>query len=145
MKALIFAAMLSLSAVSFADTTIEAEQTGSELNILDLVVGIKQTYSETSGLQAKVIELLAGDGMNATRMVLAINTGYFDSKVFELDEMMVEVKRITFLAKDLIVINFTQDSFDENDNQVLVNRSLTIKVQRNADNTLADSIVILKK
>lgn len=144
MKALIIAALLSLSTISFADTTIEAHKQDSELSILDLVVGVKQTYSVTSELQAKVIELLAGDGMNATRMVLTLNTGYNDSKVFELGEMMVEVKRVVFLAKDVIVINFTQDSFDAEDNQILVNRSITIQVQRNADNTLADSIKILE-
>ncbi len=144
MKALIIAALLSLSAVSFADTTIEAHPQDSDLSILDLVVGVKQTYSVTSELQAKVVELLAGDGMNATRMVLTLNTGYNDSKVFELGEMMVEVKRIVFLAKDVIVINFTQDSFDANDNQILVNRSITIQVQRNADGTLADSIKVLE-
>ena len=127
-----------------ADTTIEAHKQDSELAILDLVVGVKQTYSVTSELQAKVIELLAGDGMNPTRMVLTLNTGYHDSKVFELGEMMYEVKRIVFLAKDLIVINFTQDSFDANDNQIQVNRSITIQVQRNTDGTLADSIKILE-
>lgn len=144
MKALIIAALLSLSAISFADTTIEAHKKDSELAILDLVVGIKQTYSTTSGLEAKVIELLAGDGMNPTRMVLVLNTGYHDTKIYELNEMMVAVKRITFLAKDLIVINYSQDSFDAEDNQVIVNKSVTIQVLRNADNTLTDSIKILK-
>ncbi len=144
MKALLIAALLSLSAASFADATVTAENSDSQIAVLDLVVGVHQTYSQTSGLQAKVVELLAGDGMNATRMVLTLNTGYNDSKVFELGEMMVEVTRITFLAKDVIVVNFTQDSFDENDNQIVVKRSLTIKVNRNADNTLADSITILE-
>lgn len=144
MKAIIIAALLSLSAVTLADTTIEAHKQNSELAILDLVVGVKQTYSTTSELQAKVIELLAGDGMNPTRMVLTLSTGYHDSKVFELGEMMVEVKRIVFLAKDLIVINFTQDSFDANDNQILVNRSITIQVIRNANGTLANSIKVLE-
>lgn len=143
MKVLIILALFSISVVSFAGTTITAETNDSRLSILDLVVGVKQTYSKTSELEAKVIELLAGDGMNGTRMVLALNTGYHDSKVFELGEMMVEVIRITFLAKDVVVINYTQDNFDENDNQILVNRSITIKVGRNADNTLSDSITIL--
>lgn len=144
MKALILAALMSLSAVSFADTTIESANNDSELSILSLVVGVKQTYSVTSGLDAKVIELLAGDGMNATRMALVLNTGYGDMKVFELGEMMVSAKRITFLAKDLIVINYTQDSFDAEENQVVVNKSVTIQVLRNADNTLADSIKIIE-
>lgn len=144
MKALIISALLAFSAVSFADTTIDASNEDSQVSILQLVVGVKQTYSETSGLDAKVIELLAGDGMNATRMALVLNTGYGDAKVFELGEMMVEVKRITFLAKDLIVINYTQDSFDAEENQIVVNKSITIQVVRNSDNTLADSIKILE-
>ncbi len=142
MKALILAALLSLSAVSFADT-IEAHNKDSELSILDLVVGVHQTYSVTSGLEAKVIEILAGDGMNASRMVLVLNTGYQDTKIFELSEMMVGVRRVVFLAKDVIVVNFTQDSFDQDDNQVILNKSITIKVKRNADNTLANTIEVL--
>lgn len=144
MKALIIFALLSMSAISFAETTIPAETNESNLAVLDLVIGIHQTYSVTSELEAKVIELLAGDGMNATRMVLALSTGYHDSKVFELGEMMVEVKRITFLAKDVVVINFTQDSFDAKDNQIIVNKSITIQVLRNADGTLANEIKILE-
>lgn len=143
MKALIVAALLSLSAVSFAQTTIEASNEDSQVSILQLVVGVKQTYSKTSELEAKVVELLAGDGMNATRMALVLNAGY-GAKVFELSEMMVEVKRITFLAKDLIVINYTQDTFDTEDNQILVNKSITIQVVRNTDNSLADSIKVLE-
>ena len=144
MKALIIFALLSISAISFAETTIPAETNESNLSVLDLVVGIHQTYSVTSELEAKVIELLAGDGMNGTRMVLALSTGYHDSKVFELGVMMVEVKRITFLAKDVVVINFTQDSFDAEDNQIIVKKSITIQVLRNTDGTLADEIKILE-
>lgn len=144
MKTLIILALLSLSAATFAGTTVVAESQDSSISVLDLVVGVHQTYSATSELQAKVVELLAGDGMNATRMVLTLNTGYNDTKIFELGQMMVEVKRITFLAKDLIVINYTQDSFDAEDNQVVVKKSVTIQVLRNADNTLADSITVLE-
>lgn len=142
MKSLIMALALALSSMAYAGSEIESSK--GELEILSLVVGVKQTYSKTSELEAKVVEILAGDGMNASRMVLVLNTGYHDVKVFELSEMMVEVKRVTFLAKDLIVINYTQDSFDENENQVVLKKSVTIKVNRNADNTLADSITIVE-
>lgn len=142
MKSLIMALALALSSMAYAGSEIESSK--GELEILSLVVGVKQTYSKTSELEAKVVEILAGDGMNASRMVLVLNTGYHDIKVFELSEMMVEVTRVTFLAKDLIVINYTQDSFDENENQIVLKKSVTIKVNRNADNTLADSITIVE-
>lgn len=145
MKTFILALALALASVtSFAETKIEAS-TG-EMQVLDLVVGIQQTYSQTSELQAKVVELLAGDGMNPTRMVLILNTGYNDSKIFELQEMMYSVKRITFLAKDVIVINYVQDNFDnmEEMNPIQVNKSITIQVLRNADGTLANEIKIIK-
>lgn len=145
MKSFILAIALTFSAVSFANDSIEASN-ASELKILDLVIGVQQTYSVTSELQAKVVEILAGDGMNATRMILVLNTGYQDSKVFELDEMMYEVKRIVFLAKDVIVINYIQDSFDDAEamNPIQVKKSITIKVLRNADGTLADKIEIVR-
>ncbi len=145
MKSFILAIALAFSAVSFANDSIEASN-ASGLKILDLVIGVQQTYSVTSELQAKVVEILAGDGMNATRMILVLNTGYQDSKVFELDEMMYEVKRIVFLAKDVIVINYIQDSFDDAEamNPIQVKKSITIKVLRNADGTLADKIEIVR-
>ncbi|AUN99666.1 hypothetical protein DOM21_02475 [Bacteriovorax stolpii] len=145
MKSFILAIALAFSTASFANDSIEASN-ASELKILDLVIGVQQTYSVTSELQAKVVEILAGDGMNATRMILVLNTGYQDSKVFELDEMMYEVKRIVFLAKDVIVINYVQDSFDDAEamNPIQVKKSITIKVLRNADGTLADKIEIVR-
>nr|BDT29848.1 hypothetical protein BHI3_33140 [Bacteriovorax sp. HI3] len=145
MKSFILALTLLFGTVSFANDSIEASN-ASELKILDLVIGVQQTYSVTSELQAKVVEILAGDGMNATRMILVLNTGYQDSKVFELDEMMYEVKRIVFLAKDVIVINYVQDSFDDAEamNPIQVKKSITIKVLRNADGTLADKIEIVR-
>lgn len=145
MKSFILAIALAFSAATFANDSIEASK-GSDLQILDLVVGIHQTYSVTSELQAKVVEILGGDGMNPTRMILVLNTGYNDTKIFELDAMMYSVTRITFLAKDVIVVNYIQDSFDNVDdmNAIQVKKSVTIKVLRNADGTLADKIEIVK-
>jgi hypothetical protein len=143
MKTLVLLLSLMLSVSSFAAQTIDAELPDSQFQILDLVVGVQQTYSQTSELNAKVIELLGGDGMNPTRMVLVLSTGYHDAKMFTLSEMMYEVNRIVFLAKDVVVINYTQDSFDQNDNQIQLKKSITIKVLRNADGTLADKIEIL--
>ncbi len=144
MKKILFVLILSLSSISFAETKIEASQ--GELQVLELVLDVHSTYSKTSELEAKVIELLAGDGMNGTRMVLILNTGYHDTKAFELQEMMVAVKRITFLAKDVIVINYIQDTFDNADdmNPIQINRSVTLQVLRNSDGTLANEIKVLK-
>ncbi|MDD4976279.1 MAG: hypothetical protein PHY93_18115, partial [Bacteriovorax sp.] len=104
-----------------------------------------QTYSTTSELEAKVVELLGGDGMNPTRMVLVLSTGnpMEENRIFELGEMMYEVKRITFLDKDLIVINYTQDTFDQNDNTIQVKRSIKIQVLRSSNGELSGEIKIL--
>lgn len=137
---------LTLSFSTFANTTVTAEENNSELQILDLVVGVTQTYSKTSELNAKVVEILGGDGMNPTRMVLVLSTGYEDTKIFNLDPMFYSVTRIVFLAKDVVVINYLQDSFD-NDvdmNTIQVKKSITIQVLRNADGTLANEVKILK-
>ena len=144
MKSLILALTLAFSATVFAGSSVEASK-GSELQVLDLVVGVHQTYSQTSELEAKVVEVLAGDGMNAVRMVLVLRTGYETAKIYELQDMMASVRRITFLAKDVVVINYIQDSFDNADdmNPIQVNKSVTIKVLRNADGSLADKIEIL--
>lgn len=144
MKTLALLFTLMISAVSFADTTIEASK--GELEILDLIVDVHRTYSQTSELDAKVFELLGGDGMNPTRMILVLNTGYHDSKVFELGEMMWKVTRVVFLAKDVIVINYIQDTFEtlEDMEPFQVKKSVTIQVLRNADGTLANEIKILK-
>lgn len=144
MKSLVLAFILAFSANVFAESSLEASK-GSELQVLDLVVGVHQTYSQTSELEAKAVEVLAGDGMNAIRMILVLRTGYEAAKIYEIQEMMSSVRRITFLAKDVVVINYIQDSFDNADdmNPIQVNKSVTIKVLRNADGSLADKIEIL--
>ena len=137
--------LVSFGSVSMADESIEAS-TDSSVQILDLIVGVQQTYSQASGLQAKVVEILAGDGMNPTRMILVLNSGYQDSKIFELGIMMYSVRRIVFLNTDVIVINYVQDDFDNMDemNPVQKNRSVTLQVLRNEDGTLSNQLKILK-
>jgi len=134
-----------LSITAYSAETIPATK-DENIRVLDLVVGIKQTYSKASELEAKVIELLAGDGMNPTRMVLVLGTGnpMEENRLFELGEMMYEVTRVTFTDIDEILINYTQDNFDENDNTIQVKKSMKIKVLRNADRTLTGEIQILK-
>jgi|GEM_PF-757669 len=142
MRKIVFVFLLSLISLSlFAKDVVKSESANSELNILDLVVDIHQTYSKSSELSAKVIEILGGDGMNPTRMVLVINTGY-ESKIFNLNQLMYKVDRITFNGIDSIVINYTQDDFDNMDdmNQVQVKKSIEIKVKRNVDKSLSDEI-----
>lgn len=142
----LLALTISVAAASAEKQTVSAETT-SGFQLLDLVIGIKMTYSKTSGLDAKVIELLGGDGMNATRMALALNTGiHGDSKVYMLDTiMMSEVTRITFLAKDVIVINFNYDTFDfssGDEKQIVAKGSLKINVKRTANGELSDTVEV---
>lgn len=141
--AVLLLCLLSINA--YSAETIPATK-DENIRVLDLVVGIKQTYSKASELEAKVIELLAGDGMNPTRMVLVLGTGnpMEENRLFELGEMMYEVTRVTFTDIDEILINYTQDNFDENDNTIQVKKSMKIKVLRNADRTLTGEIQILK-
>lgn len=143
-KILIASFLILLSLSSYADETLQSSK-DQGLIVLDLVVGIHQTYSTTSELEAKVVELLGGDGMNPTRMVLVLSTGnpMEENRIFELGEMMYEVKRITFLDKDLIVINYTQDTFDQNDNTIQVKRSIKIQVLRSSNGELSGEIKIL--
>ncbi len=146
MKSLILAIVLAFSAAAFANDSVEASGSNSELQILDLVRGVHSTYSQTSELQAKVVELLGAEGVNAIRMVLVLSNGTLDTKIFELQEMIHAVKRITFLAKDVIVINYVKQSFDASEamNPIQVNKSVTIKVLKNADGSLSDKIEIVR-
>lgn len=133
--------MMSFSA--FAADKISASK-DEAMQMLDLVVGVHQTYSEASQLQAKVIEILGGDGMNPTRMILSLSTGYTDSpRLFDLGKMMFGVTRITFLGKDVIVINYTQDSFEDADAMVPVQiqKSLKITALRNVKGELTEEIL----
>jgi len=140
--AILLLSLLSISA--FSAETIPASK-DENVQVLQLVVGMKTTYSKASGLDAKVIELLAGDGMNPTRMVLVLNTGEMTepTPIFDLGVMMYEVTRVTFTDIDELLINYTQDSFDENDNTIQVKKSMKIKILRNADRTLTGEIKIL--
>lgn len=135
---------LTLSISALASQSKVSSSNEESFQMLDMVVGITQTYSQTSELQAKVVELLGGDGMNPTRMVLTLNTGYSEkAKVFFLDYvMMYKVTRVTFLAKDVIVINYLQDSFEGEDlKQVQIKKSLKVTVQRDAKGQLTDEII----
>ena len=135
---------LALSISAFASSEKVAASKDNSLQVLDLLLGIQQTYSKASGLEAKVIELLAGDGANATRMTLVLNTHSTEeqAKIFELNEMMVQVTRITFLAKDVIVINYVQDSFEgEQMAPIQIKKSLKVTVQRDAKGQLTDEII----
>lgn len=145
MKKILAALLFSLLTFSaFSAETIPASKEDT-LRVLDLVVGVKQTYSRASELEAKVVELLAGDGMNPTRMVLVLGTGnpMEENRIFELGEMMYEVTRITFTDVDQILINYTQDNFDQDGNTIQVKKAMKIQVLRNAKRELSGEIKIL--
>lgn len=141
MKSLILAIVLSFSATAFAANSYSVEAS-EELSILSRIVGVQSTYSQASGLEARVFEVLAGDGMNAVRMAVVFSDGMGSSYGFMLDEMVRKVTRITFLAIDTVVVNYVQETFDANDNVIEVKRSVTIKVDRFSDGSIADSITV---
>ncbi len=143
-KLMLACSVLLMSMQSLAAEKIDASNDES-LQILDSVVQVHRTYSQTSGYEAKLFELLGGDGMNPTRMVLLLNTGMGgeSSQVFQLGEMMYAVTRITFLAKDVIVVNYTQDSFADSEALVpiQVKKSMKITVQKDGKGQLTGSIL----
>jgi hypothetical protein len=140
-KLLLASLLLCLSLGGIASEVISTTENDS-LKAIDLVVGITSTYSKSSELEAKIVELLAGDGMNATRMVLVLSNGDLEvgSKIFELGLMISSVRRVSFYDVDRIIINYTQDDFDENDRIIQVNRSIKLKVIRDEKGNLTDKI-----
>jgi hypothetical protein len=144
MKKIIIGLLFSLLSLSVFASEIVVSNKDENLSVLDLVISVKSTYSQSSELQAKVVELIAGDGMNPTRMVLIFSTGNPDAenKIFELPTMMYEVKRITFSNIDELVINFTQDTFDQNDNTITIDRSIKINVFRDNEGELTNEIKV---
>ncbi|MBP9681112.1 MAG: hypothetical protein KBD76_06880 [Bacteriovorax sp.] len=144
MKKFITAIIATLMATSIFATEVIKAENDSNLQILDLVIGVKQTYSQTSELEAKVIELLGGDGLNPTRLVLILGTGnpMEEKRIFSLGVAVYEVTRITFLDKDLIVINYFQDDIDEEGKTSTVKRSMKIQVLRQASGELSGEIKI---
>jgi len=134
---------LTLSFSAFAGSEKVTSSKDNSLQVLDLIIGIEKAYSETSGLEVKVVELLGGDGTNATRMTVVLNTDYTEqAKIYELGIMMSQVSRVTFLAKDVILINYLQESFEGEDMKpVTLKKSLKITVQRDAKHQLTDEIL----
>lgn len=149
-KTLAILSMMAFTSMAFAEvksSDIKATD-DKNLSVLDLVVGVNQTYSKSAGVDAKVLELLGGDGLNPTRMILILSNGRPDlgSRIFELGEMMLQVKRITFLSKNEIVINYTQHDIDPKDDSdfIIVNRSLTIEFSIEKDESISKTIKIKK-
>jgi hypothetical protein len=144
MKKFIIALFATLVTTSIFATEVIKAENDQNLKILDLVIGVKQTYSQTSELEAKVIELLGGDGLNPTRMVLVLGTGnpMEENRIFSLGVPMYEVTRITFLDKDLIVINYLQDNIEEDGKNTIVKRSMKIQVLRQENGELSGEIKI---
>lgn len=145
MKKIITALLFCLLSISaFSAETIQATR-NANVRILDRIVGLKMTSSKASKLDAKVVELLNGDGFNPTKMVLVLGAGdpTEQNNIFDLDVMMYEVTRVTFTAIDQILINYTQDSFDQDGNTSQVKKSMKIQVLRSSDGSLSGEIKIL--
>lgn len=145
MKKILSALLVVFLSFSAFSSEIVSSSKDESFRVLDLVVGVKRSYSGASSLEVKVIELLAGDGFNPTRLVLILSTGnpYEKNRIFELDAMVNELTRVTFTGIDQILLNYTQDTFDQDGNDVKVKKSMKIQVLRNARGELSGKIKIL--
>lgn len=143
MKKFVLGLVLVLASLSSFAGNIEAEKSES-FDILTRVMAVHDTSSQASGLDAKVVELLAGDGMNPARIAVVFDGGFENSKVFVLDTMLLSVSRITFSAIDTVTINYLQETYDDvSDLPIKVKKSLQIKVKRNENSELADSAEVI--
>lgn len=149
MKAFLLSALLLVSFVfgqtAYARDYIETTDL-SDVRILDLVEAVHKTYSHSSEVEAKLFELLVGDGMNPSRMVLVLNNGYGESRIFDLEILMSTVKKIHFLNTDVLVIHYIQDEFDNMEDMKIVkrNRTITLEIIRNEDGALSNLLRIIK-
>lgn len=144
MKKLFISILLSVMATTSFAGEILRSSTDKNLNVLDRVISVKDTFSKTSALEAKMIELLSSEGMNPTRVVLILGTGnpMEENRIFELEMPVLAASKITFVKKDLLVINYTQDSFNDDGQNIIVKRSIRIKVLRNEAGSLSGKISI---
>lgn len=155
MKKILFslvAIMFISSAQGKADTLKGTEDNSNLGSILHLVTSAMSTGSYTSNLTVNLLSKVGGDGMNPTRIVLSLNSTVQTSTgkepgvfIYELDTMLKKVERVTFNAKDSIVINYIQETFvDAEDAQTVkdVKKSLIIKVLRNSKGDLINQIDI---
>ncbi len=127
MKSLILFALLTISSVSFAQSSfIDADES---LNAISLVETQYKASSVESGLEASVVKLTDG------RMTLFVLSTSRDGYVFLLKEVVTSVASVEFAAKDIIVIKYVQGG---------VVKSLTLQALRFQNGTLSDSLKILK-
>lgn len=142
MKSLILFALLTISSLSFAQSSfIDARE---DLAVLGLVVTPHSDYSEANRLQASVVPLLTGDGMNAITMALVVSDGMGSSYVFELNERVYNVTSVNFTGVDIITVDYVQNSLDAAGNAVKVKGSVTVQALRYKNGTLSDSLKIIK-
>jgi hypothetical protein len=141
--------LMSLSAYSqeSGSSKLVPAETSESLQILNSVSDVHAAYSASAGVYAKVISLLEGDGTNPMRMAISLNTGEGEgsSKVYILDYiMMSSVRRIAFLTRDSIVVNYDQDSFDNSDdlNPIIIKKSVLITLQRDKNGKLTNEVLV---
>ncbi len=142
-----FLVLLLMSSTVLAQESQVKASNEERVMALSLVEKVTSVYSNAAGVRAKVIESLGGDGLNASRMTLVLENGRPESMpVFELGIMMVEVRRVTFLSLNEVVINYSQDNLDPEDDSkfVLTNRSITVKFKIESDGSIASKIDISK-
>lgn len=127
MKSLILFALLTISSVSFAQSSfIDADES---LNAISLVETQYKASSVESGLEASIVKLTDG------RMTLFVLSTSRDGYVFLLNEVVTSVTSVEFAAKDIIVVKYLKGG---------AVKSLTLQALRYQNGTLSDSLKILK-
>lgn len=139
-----FIIFIALSSFAMASTgeAITSQTSESIYEILSRVLSVQTTYSQASNLDAKVVELTGGDGLNSTRVVILFNSGNLEDKIFALDTLLFSVDRISFVEANTLLINYTQDSINKEGENIQVKKSLTIKVQRDVAGELTNNAVV---
>lgn len=139
-----FIIFIALSSFAMASTgeAITSQTSESIYEILSRVLSVQTTYSQASNLDAKVVELTGGDGLNSTRVVILFNSGNLEDKIFALDTLLFSVDRIFFVEANTLLINYTQDSINKEGENIQVKKSLTIKVQRDVAGELTNNAVV---
>lgn len=126
MKSLILFALLTISSLSFAQSSfIDARE---DLGAISLVESTLPT-TKNADLEAKVVKLVNN------RMVLVVGAKSADGYVFLLNDSVTAITNVSFTAKDVIVVNYVDGS---------ASKSLTVQALRYSDGALSDSLKILK-
>lgn len=143
-----FLSLMLMTSTVFADTFQVGSTSEEGYTQFSEITQMLTAFSKSAGVEAKVFELIGADGINPHRLILSLENGrpYLGKPVFEIEEKIVSLRRVTFLTKNQIVINYSQQDIDPKDdsNFITVNRSMTVTFSIAADGSIAPIINISK-